>query len=310
MTQLSTLGGAALSPLCFGTMQFGGTADAGASRAMFDACREAGVNHFDTAHVYTGGASETLLGQFAKGERDNIYVATKVAYTGGAGTENINASFAASQKRLQLDCVDLLYLHRFDPDTPLGETFEALARLQQSGKIRQIGVSNYAAWQVVKAQGVAADLGIRIDMIQPMYSLVKRQAEVELLPMAKSEGIGVAAYSPLGAGLLTGKDTRRGDGRLATDSRYAARYGQPWMHKTAQDFAALAAQMQIEPATLAVVWAAHHPSITCPIISARTVDQLRPSLAAPQINISDADYARITALSQTPAPATDRLEEA
>lgn len=277
---------------------------------MFDACRKAGVNHFDTAHVCTGGASEALLGQFIKTERDTVYVATKLAYTGGAGKENINATFASSQKRLGLDCIDLLYLHRFDPDTPLGETFEALAQLQQSGKIRHIGVSNYAAWQVVKAQSVAADLGTRIDMIQPMYSLVKRQAEAELLPMAKSECIGVAAYSPLGAGLLTGKDTRRGDGRLATDSRYAARYGKPRMHKTAQDFAVLAAQMQMEPATLAVAWAAHHPSITCPIISARTVDQLRPSLAAAQINLNDADYARITALSQTPAPATDRLEEA
>ena len=310
MTQLRTLDSTTLSPLSFGTMQFGGAADAGASRGMYEACREAGVNHFDTAHVYTGGASETLLGQFIKGERDNTYVATKVGYTGGAGRENINATFAASQKRLQLDCIDLLYLHRFDPDTPLSETFEALVRLQQSEKVRHIGVSNYAAWQVVKAQRVAEAMGTRIDMIQPMYSLVKRQAEVELLPMAKSEGIGVAAYSPLGAGLLTGKNTRSGDGRLATDSRYAARYGQSWMHKTAQDFAALATQMQMDPATLAVAWAAHHPSITCPIISARSVDQLRPSLAAAQISLSDADYARITALSQTPAPATDRLEEA
>lgn len=310
MMQLTTLGGAALSPLCFGAMQFGGTADAGASRAMYDACRAAGVTHFDTAHAYTDGASETLLGQFIKTEREAVYVATKVAYTGGAGKANINATFDLSQKRLQLDCIDLLYLHRFDPETPLRETFEALAQLQQSGKIRHIGVSNYAAWQVVKAQGVAAAMGTRIDMIQPMYSLVKRQAEVELLPMAKSEGIGVAAYSPLGAGLLTGKNTQRGDGRLATDSRYAARYGLPWMHKTADSFTALAAQMQVPPATLAVAWAAHHPSVTCPIISARTVDQLRPSLAATHLSLSDEDYARITALSQTPAPATDRLEEA
>lgn len=309
MTQLDTLNGTPLSPLCFGTMQFGGTADAGASRAMYDACRAAGVTHFDTAHVYTAGASETLLGQFIKAERDAVYVATKLAYTGGAGRQNINATFNASQKRLDLDYIDLLYLHRFDPDTPLEETFEALAQLQQSGKIRHIGVSNHAAWQVMKAQGVAARMGTHIDMIQPMYSLVKRQVEVELLPMAKSEGIGVAAYSPLGAGLLTGKDTSRGDARLATDSRYAARYGQAWMHKTAQDFAALAKQMQVEPATLAVAWAAHHPSVTCPIISARTVDQLRPSLAAAHISLSDEEYARITALSQTPAPATDRLEE-
>ena len=149
-------------------------------------------------------------------------------------------------------------------------------------------------------------MGTRIDMIQPMYSLVKHLAEVELLPMAKSEGIGVAAYSPLGAELLTCKDTRSGDGRLATDSRY----GQPRMQMTAQDFAALATQMQVAPATLAVAWAAHHPSVTCPIISARTVDRLRPSLAAEQVSLSGEDYARITALSQAPAPATDRLEEA
>jgi len=134
MTQLRTLNGVPLSSLCFGTMQFGGTADADMSLAMFDACRKTGVNHFDTAHVYTGGASETLLGQFIKNERENIFVATKVAYTGGAGKENINATFAASQIRLQLDCVDLLYLHRFDDETPLEETFEALARLQQLRK--------------------------------------------------------------------------------------------------------------------------------------------------------------------------------
>ena len=309
MTQLSILSGAPLSALCFGTMQFGGTANAETSRAMYEACRETGVNHFDTAHVYTGGTSETLLGQFIKNEREDIFVATKVAYTGGASKDNINATFTASQIRLQLDCIDLLYLHRFDDKTPLEETFEALARLQQLQKIRHIGVSNYAAWQVVKAQTVAATMATRINMIQPMYSLVKRQAEVELLPMAKSEGIGVAAYSPLGAGLLTGKDTQSGNGRLATDSRYAARYGQPWMHKTAKEFAALAAQMKVDPATLGVAWAAHHPSVSCPIISARTVDQLRPSLAAAHISLSAEHYARITALSQTPSPATDRLEE-
>lgn len=101
---------------------------------MYDACRAAGVNHFDTAHIYTGGASETLLGQFIKAERDDINVATKVAYTGAAGKENIYATFDVSQKRLQLDCIDPLYLHRFDADTPLSETFEALARLLQSGK--------------------------------------------------------------------------------------------------------------------------------------------------------------------------------
>ena len=162
---------------------------------------------------------------------------------------------------------------------------------------------------MVKAQTVAAKMGTRINMIQPMYSLVKRQAEVELLPMAQAEGIGVATYSPLGAGLLTGKNTQSGNGRLATDRRYAARYGQTWMHKTAKEFATLAAQMQVDPATLGVAWAAYHPSVSCPIISARTVDQLRPSLAAAKLSLSAEQYACISALSPTPAPATDRLEE-
>ncbi|KIN78774.1 aldo/keto reductase [Sulfitobacter mediterraneus] len=110
MTQLRTLGGTPLSPLCFGTMQFGGTADAGASPAMYDACRAAGVNHFDTAHVYTGGASGTLLAQFIKAEPNTIHVGTKIAYTGGAGRKNINATFDAFQERLGLDYIDLLYL--------------------------------------------------------------------------------------------------------------------------------------------------------------------------------------------------------
>lgn len=277
---------------------------------MFELCRSKGLRFFDTAHTYTGGASERLLGEFAKSERDALTIATKAGYTGGNGRANILQQFDESRMRLGFDHVDILYLHRWDETTSLEESFETLAELQQAGSITSIGVSNFAAWQVMKAQAVAARLDTRIDIVQPMYSLVKRQAEVELFPMALSEGIAVASYSPLGAGLLTGKYEGGGEGRLSTDARYAARYGLDWMKETAAAFKDLADDFRTPPTTLAVAWAAGHSAVTAPIISARNVEQLEPSLAAKDFIMDQALYDRIEALSQRPAPATDRLEEA
>lgn len=292
-------------------MQFGGRADARESEAMFAACRDAGINFFDTAHLYTDGASERLLGQCAADQRDALILATKVAYSGGATRENIQQSFDQSRRRLNVDMVDLLYLHRWDPDTDLAESFETLAALKDKGQIRYIGVSNYAAWQVMKAQTAAAAAGITITVLQPMLNLVKRQAEVELLPMARSEGFLVAPYSPLGGGLLTGKyaTTMNAKGRLSEDPRYAARYAQRWMHETAGALVRLARETGTDPATLAVAWAAARPGVTAPIISARSAAQLAPSLAALGLTLPPELDARLAALSRAPAPATDRLEE-
>ena len=308
--QLHTRNGAAVPPFAFGTMQFGGRADAGQSRAMFDACIDSGIRHFDTAFVYTDGASETLLGDFAASMRDDLFIATKVGYAGGSSRDNILATFEQSLSRLRMDSVDLLYLHRWDGNVPLAETFETLAGLQADGKLRHIGVSNFAAWQVTKAQAVAAQCGTRIDVIQPMYNLVKRQAEVEILPMCRSEDILPVCYSPLGGGLLTGKYAQDGAGRLTEDDRYARRYGAPFMHRAAADLATLARELGTDPATLAVAWVAHHPARPVPILSARTPEQLRPSLAGMSYRLDDALHARLSALVPTPPPATDRLEEA
>lgn len=310
MTRFTTLSGAPFSGFVYGTMQFGGTADEAASRAMYDACRAAGIAHFDTAHVYTEGASEALLGAFARAERADVFIATKAGYKGGASAQTIRANLDDSRLRLGTDVIDLLYMHRWDPLTPLEETFATLAEFQAQGVIRHIGVSNYAAWQVMKAQAVAADLGTRIDAIQPMYSLVKRQAEVELFPMARDQGLAVFPYSPLGAGLLTGKYTVGGTGRLSEDARYAARYGRPEMHAAAEGLRALAEAMGTHPATLAVAWAARHPAVTGPILSARAPEQLTPALAALEAPLSDGLYDEISRLSPAPPPATDRLEEA
>lgn len=298
------------SAFCFGTMQFGGGANRGQSRAMYDACRAAKINFFDTAHVYTDGTSETLLGQFAAPERDSLIIATKCGYAGGSSRSNILTTFDESRGRLGLDFVDILYLHRWDDDTPLAETFETLATLQQTGKIGAIGVSNFAAWQVMKAQAVAQTFDTNINILQPMYNLVKRQAEVEILPMAASEGFNVAPYSPLGGGLLTGKYNAGDTGRLSSDSRYAARYGLDWMHKAAADLLALATRENINPATLAVAWAAKNPAVTAPIISARNAQQLEPSLDALSYLMADQQYAELTDLTLSPPPATDRIEEA
>lgn len=298
------------SPLAFGCMQFGGRADRAASRAMYEAAREAGITEFDTAWVYTGGASERLLGEFARGDAA-VRIATKVGYEGGSGRANLSAQFSESLQRLGVEGVDLLYLHRFDPGTSLEETIGLLVEWQHQGRIARIGVSNFAAWQVMKAQGVAARFGSRIDVIQPMYNLVKRQAEVELLPMCADQGIGVRAYSPLGGGLLTGKYAAGGAGRLAEDARYAARYGVDAMHEAAAGLAALASEVGIHPATLAVAWVMGCPiAPVIPLISARDAGQLAPSLAAAGLRMDDGLRARLSALYPAPAPATDRIEEA
>lgn len=309
MTTLTTRDGTVASRFAFGTMQFGGRADSGASHGMYDQCRDAGITHFDTAFVYTDGASETLLGSMIASERDSVLVATKAGYVGGAGGANIRAQFDISRQRLGQDQIDVLYLHRFDPDTDLRETIDAFACLKSSGAIRYVGLSNFAAWQVMKTVAIAAEFDLTIDILQPMYNLVKRQVEVEILPMCTDQGIEVAPYSPLGGGLLTGKYATGGQGRLSEDDRYAARYGLDWMHEAANELTRIASDGGLDPATLAVAWVAAHPSAPVPIVSARSTDQLTPSLAAMTYDM-DADlYALLSQLVPAPPPPTDRIEE-
>ena len=309
MKQLTSIDGTPAGRFAFGAMQFGGKADEDHSRAMYDAAREAGICHFDTAWIYTDGASETLLGGMIGAERDKLLIATKFGAVGGAGAANLRAQFGDSRKRLGMDMVDVLYLHGFDPDTDPRVTLEAMAKLHQAGRFRYVGLSNFAAWQVVHWVRVAAEFDLTIDITQPMYNLVKRQAEVEILPMSADQGILVAAYSPLAGGLLTGKYASGELGRLSEDNRYARRYNQSWMYDIARDLAELAKAHGTEAATLAVAWVAAHETGPVPIISGRSAEQLRPSLAAMRYDLpADLDD-RISALSPTPPLATDRSEE-
>jgi aryl-alcohol dehydrogenase-like predicted oxidoreductase len=306
---LTSLDGTPASRLAFGTMQFGGRADRNASQEMFDASLAAGITHFDTAHLYTDGASETYLGEMIKPHRERLIIATKAAYAGGATADNIRASAETSRKRMDIDVIDALYLHRFDPNTDMHESFEALAQLKNDGIIRAVGISNFAAWQAVKAANIAAKFDLAISFIQPMYSAVKRQAEVEIMPMAKDMGMLCVPYSPLGGGLLTGKYANGGGGRLTEDKNYKARYHFDHMHEAAQMLGQIAAREGVHAATLAVAWAAAHETAPTPIISARSTEQLAPSLAAMEYTISPELYAELATLVPTPPLATDRAEE-
>ena len=311
MPHFTSADGTPASKFCFGTMQFGGSSSATESAACYNASREAGINFFDSAWAYTGGKSEEILGQLAAKEREKLIITSKGGHGGGTGRANLQGQLDDSLRRLNTDYLDIYFLHRIDTDTPLQEVFETVAGFLESGKIKMLGVSNYAAWQVMKAQCIAQSLGIRIDVIQPMYNLVKRQAEVELLPMCASENIAVTPYSPLGGGLLTGKyNSSTVSGRLTENEEYTARYSPKWMYRTAHDLSTLAANLGVSPITLAVQWVQVNPTVTAPIISGRTTTQLAPSLAAINNDLPVDIYEQISQLSPKPAPATDRLEEA
>lgn len=312
--------GVKVSPLCFGTMSFGGDADKATSQALFHRCREAGVNFFDCADVYQAGAAEEILGELVAPCRDELVLTSKVFFpTGedvnarGASRRHITASIEASLKRLKTDHLDFYFIHHFDDDTPLEETLRAMDDLVRWGKILYPAASNFAAWQVAKALGISARTGwARLECIQPMYNLVKRQAEAEILPMALSEMLGVIPYSPLGGGLLTGKygtSRRPASGRLIENKMYRARYAADWTYDVAERFSDFAQARGFTPASLAVAWVAGHPAVTAPIIGARNLTQLEDSLKALEIKLTPELRAEISALSPEPPLATDREEE-
>jgi aryl-alcohol dehydrogenase-like predicted oxidoreductase len=312
--------GVAVSALAFGTMSFGGDADEDTSRQLYQRCREAGINFFDCADVYQKGRAEEILGRLIRHARDDIVLASKAYFplsadvnAQGASRRYLTRAVEASLRRLGTDRIDIFYIHRFDGKTALEESLRALDDLISQGKIVYLGASNFAAWQVEKALGISAQHSwASFKCIQPMYNLIKRQAEVEILPMAQAENLAVFCYSPMAGGLLSGKYTgtqQSGSGRISSNPVYQVRYGGPEVLATAERFAAFARERGFEPAALAVAWAASHPAITAPLIGARNVQQLELSLRALEIRVTPELRAEISALSPEPPPATDRSEE-
>ena len=312
--------GVKVSALCFGTMSFGGDADEATSAAMFNRCREVGINFFDCANVYAGGQSEVILGRLIADCREEVIITSKVfgamsddVNATGASRRNIRNSIHASLKRLNTDYLDVYFLHHFDDETPIEETLRALDDLVREGKILYPAASNFAAWQVATSLGVSAREGLApFEVLQPMYNLVKRQAEVEILPMAQANNLGVIPYSPLGGGLLTGKygSSRRPDsGRLMENQMYQKRYQEAGYYDTAERFTHFTQERGLDPVSLAVAWVAHHPGVTAPIIGARNLEQLEGSLKSLEIEMTPELYAEVSALSPEPPLATDRAEE-
>ncbi|PSQ86951.1 MAG: aldo/keto reductase [Bacteroidetes bacterium QH_2_63_10] len=312
--------GVKVSPLCMGTMTFGDAADKDTSAAMFRRCREVGINVFDCANVYAEGRSEEILGDLIADCRDEVVITSKAYFpTGddpnarGASRYHLVRAVENSLRRLGTDRIDVFFVHRFDEQTGLRETLRALDDLVRQDKVLYLGASNFAAWQVMKALGRQRTEGwTPFHVIQPMYNLTKRQAEVELLPLARSEDLGVLSYSPLGGGLLTGKygvDREPDQGRLVENQMYQTRYGTDVHYRVAERFTDFAEERGHNPVALAVAWVAHHPAITAPIIGARNLTQLEGSLGALDIDMTDDLRAEISALSPPPPPATDRVEE-
>ncbi len=313
-----------VSELCLGTMTFGG-GDAGIWShigklqqdevdGLVRRSLEAGINFLDTANVYSAGRSEELTGQALKNlgvKRDDVVVATKVfgdmspgPNGRGVSRYHVIEAATASLRRLQLDHIDLYQIHGFDPATPIEEQLRALDTLVQQGHVRYIGVSNWAAWQIVKALGISERLGLaRFASLQAYYTVAGRDLERELVPMMQSEGLGLLVWSPLAGGLLSGKFSRQGSSE--TGSRRTTFDFPPVQMDRAWDvidaLAPIAAAKGVSVAQIAIAWLLHQPVVTSVIIGAKRLDQLDDNLAAVDVRLTADELAAIDRVSALPA---------
>jgi len=305
--------GVRVSPLCLGCMMFGGKTSAEDSYAIIDRALDAGINFLDTANVYSRGRSEEVTGAALKrnGGRSRVILATKVhgrmddeePNAWGNSRRHIIEECEASLRRLQTDYIDLYQIHRPQPEIPIDETLRALDDLIRAGKVRYIGTSTFAAWQVLEALWVSKELGLnRFICEQPPYHILDRRIERGLIPMARTYGIAIIPWSPLAGGLLTGKYTRNGppppDSRFAeyaTTPRLKARMVEQ-LFDVVEGLAPLAAAKTCTVSQLALAWSVQQPGITSPIIGPRTMEQLEDNLGALTVALSDADHQAIDQL--------------
>jgi aryl-alcohol dehydrogenase-like predicted oxidoreductase len=312
-----------VSELCLGTMTFGGQGPLWSqignvqqddAERLVGGALDAGVNFIDTADVYSEGRSEIITGQALKNlkvPRENVVVATKVY--GETGTRGPNSrglsryhileGVKASLARLQLDHIDLYQVHGFDPATPIEETLAALDTLVQQGHVRYVGVSNWAAWQIMKALGIAERCGFsRFASLQAYYTIAGRDLERELAPLLRSEGVGLMVWSPLAGGLLSGKYGR--DGTTEAGSRRTAFDFPPVALDRAYDaidaMRAIAAPRGVSVAQVALAWLLHQPVVTSVIIGAKRPDQLADNVAATALRLSAEELATLDKVSALP----------
>lgn len=303
-----------------GTMSFGGkgvfanvgTTGVDEARRQVDRCVEAGINLIDTADVYSDGASEEIVGEVLRGRRDDLLLATKVRFPMGPGPNDaglsrhhIVAGCEASLRRLQTDHIDLYQLHEWDGLTPLEETFEALDLLVRAGKVRYVGLSNFAGWQLMKAIGTAQLGGLPRPVSQQIYySLQARDAEYELIPAAVDQGLGVLVWSPLAGGLLSGKYRRDQEApagsRQLTDWDEPPVYDQEKLYDTVEVLGQVGEAHGVSAAQVALAWLLGRPAVSTVVVGARTSEQLTDNLAAADLALTDDDRRRLDKVSAQP----------
>ena len=312
--------GLRVSSLTLGTMTFGGAgkfANVGTTglddaRRQIDMCLDAGVNLIDTADVYSGGASEEILGQALAGRRDRVLVATKARMAMGEGPNDAGLSrhhliraCEASLRRLGTDHIDLFQVHEWDGVTPMEETLRALDDLVRSGKVRYVGCSNFSGWQMTKALGVSERLGLeRYVSQQVYYSLQSRDAEYEIVPASLDQGVGILVWSPLAGGLLSGKYRRGQQG--PEGARHLTDWNEPPVRDEEQTYDVIEAAVEIgsshgvSAAQVALAWLLGRPGVSSLVIGARTEEQLADNLAAADLELSAEERARLDELSAPP----------
>lgn len=310
--------GLLVSELCFGAMTFGGRGfwevvgkqQQDEVNNLVAQALEAGINFFDTADVYSEGMSEQLLGQALGQRRKEVVIATKVRGRVGPGPNDmglsrghIMAAVEASLERLGTDYIDLYQIHGFDPITPLDETLRALDDLVRAGKVRYIGCSNLAAWQLMKALGLSDKHGwARFDSLQAYYTIAGRDLERELAPLLKDQQVGLLVWSPLAGGLLTGKFLREGDG---PEGARRTTFDFPPVNKdrafrVIDVMEEIATAHEVSIAQIALAWLLHQEVVTSIIIGAKNSHQLQDNLNAPNVKLSIADLERLGEVSALP----------
>jgi aryl-alcohol dehydrogenase-like predicted oxidoreductase len=308
--------GVPVSVICLGCMNFNGVTPEDESIKIMHYALDNGVNFFDTANVYTRGASEEVVGKALKGRRDKVVLATKVhgnmsddVLDYGNNRRHIIDQCEVSLKRLQTDYIDLYQIHRPQSDIPIDETLRALDDLIRAGKVRYIGTSSFASWQVMESLWVSKELGLnRFVSEQPPYHLLDRSIERELIPLAQTYGVAILPWSPLARGFLSGKYKRGeeipGDSRLGTDIKGAPLF-QERTKKHFSDMAygvmdeveALAQEKGCTPAQVSLAWNIRQPGVTSPIVGPRTMAHLEDNLGAVDVEITDADRARLDSVA-------------
>ncbi|MEO8263295.1 MAG: aldo/keto reductase [Pseudolysinimonas sp.] len=310
--------GLKVSALSIGTMTFGGggkfafvgDTDTQEAKRQVDTAIAAGVNLIDTADVYSTGESEKIVGEIVKGRRDDLLIATKARFPMGDGPNDEGLSrhhliraAEASLKRLGTEYIDLYQVHQWDGQTPLEETLSALTHLVDSGKVRYVGVSNFSAWHLMKAIGVAERKNFaRLISQQIHYSLHAREAEYELVPLAIDQGVGILVWSPLAGGLLSGK-YRRGveapaGSRLLTDWNEPPVPDEAKLYDIVDVLVEIGEAHDVSAAQVALAWTMARPAVSTVIIGARTSEQLADNLAAADLTLTDDETARLEEVSR------------